>query len=636
MAAPSSTGANVPKSQQDVPQAQSFMMATADVPDIVKKAEEYRTLMSRAVSDPGRLDDLVVDYVRSLLPQGASATSSSTPMTSVEYVPPAHVKSSKIPEFLKPKEEQETHHPQRNVPVQRIERPRYQDEPQGKGKDEPKGKGKRKYSDEGQGTRWPEPRTQGKGKRGKNFATQGDRGEVLIGQLLRENQEFLDVATRQIRNELHLTPHDYARQWFPNFETTLLLMKARYSKVMKRDPNEVTPGAPEELVTNRLDDENLDRIRQEWIHCIFRQLLLLRRGIFRDARYDEYEEAFDVSHSGHLLHPMKRFTLWEKPGKPRPSNECRIHDCQRLGLTYDAQTRPSYQDDDDTQKDYRRTRDPDMVWPPQNLRIPNELYKHRYSTEKNQCYVCEGWNHHGFKCPFLWAYFHSEEGEEALRTQGIEMPREAFVRTHPHWDILENGLKNEWPLREACIISRRIHDRELPEDYWIDQGNYVTKTEFARTLGFPPGWETQPESELQERARVFTETRQVPQARTQVTTAVPKPKARAPRFTDEGTPVYTHTHPPKAPPADMSPSGMVTLPTSSSTPVFETPMVAPSSPVIDTPVVASSTHVVETPAEPRPPSGINVPIPDSGSSVNDQDSLNSARSVRSHGLNSME
>jgi hypothetical protein len=320
-----------------------------------------------------------------------------------------------------------------------------------------KGKGKRDPGDD------EEPK--GKGKRAKGE-------QVLDGLAINTidyNRTMMDHVKKYLGNKELLDFEDYAKQQCPDWQEVWDTWHALYKEPMTAD------------------DE--DRVKEEWLQCIFRQLYVLRQGIFRAPEFRTYDDKLIISKSGHFLHPEGLWILWHRGGSPKPSCPMRIPEFERRGLGRAAAQRPRGHMADTPEEPRRRYRDPNQIWPPMRMRIPQALWVKRGTVARNQCYVCEGLHHHGHMCKILWAWYRCDEGEFILSRQGIELPEEIIRVTATIWQYIEPGVELNYPVDFICTTVRRILEEEEEKDFFRLRGDYLYNEELAEQLGWPRDWE---------------------------------------------------------------------------------------------------------------------------------------------------
>ena len=552
---------------------QVYYLPVMTIEEITEKALKFREQMSMAIRDPVLLDQVVSTWVQQQIvqvPQGTAASSTapllaveteceattvkkeslgqskipapwatSSPAPMASSTSPAPMASSTSPAPMTsststaPMASSTSSAPlapaasaaasgipaRSRTPAPAAPKPRAptlfgdeatQDKGYFKGDQLAKGKGKRPHA-------YEEPK--GKGKKGRLDSEAAETIDL--------NKDFVVDVGRHLGRQVGTCIEDYIMDWVPDFEDQF-----DYYMACLRVP---------------MAEGDIARIRDEWHHCILRSLLALREGIFKDHVFRRYFGVFTISHSGHLLHPTRMWVLWHRGGSPKPTNPCKLPQLMARGLSHDAQPRPRNRDEEEVPMDrHRRGRDPNRVWPPTHLRIPEALWQERGSVHRDQCYICKGVNHHGYNCPFLWAWYHSMEGTNSLRDQGIEYPEEVRDATMELWRIMAVGLELHYPLALVCVLSRRIHDGILDEDHFESHGDYLEREELAARLGYPRGWEEMTFREL-EGLVIARQRRAVQESQglgggtsstgTQEhsprfgtgTTAIPKQRARTPR-----------------------------------------------------------------------------------------------------------
>ena len=190
-----------------------------------------------------------------------------------------------------------------------------------------------------------------------------------------------------------------------------------------------------------LSFEDEERIEDESVECVLRQMLFLRLGFFRDAPWRRFEAGLMLTHSGHLMNPDTQVVIWGRPGRPKPSCPCELEGIRNTGRTHNALSRhapPEENQEEEGEEAQRRPRDRGCTWPPMSLRVPDVLYRRQHLVPRNQCYICEGIGHHGYRCPWLWCWFYvTPEGINMLARQGLEVPDEAKEATKAHAAVQE-------------------------------------------------------------------------------------------------------------------------------------------------------------------------------------------------------
>jgi hypothetical protein len=323
-----------------------------------------------------------------------------------------------------------------------------------------KGSGKRTFEHE-HGTS-----SKGHGKQKGNFMDQA------FFDVLDRHREFSREVQRYVAGE-GLTKIEYVLTWAD--------VEQEYRYWNSRQ-------APE----RRPDYDNEVRIKEEWTECILRQLLLLKEGNFRNREWRRFDKHFVLSHGGHMLHPTHRVMIWGAKGSPKPSNPVELDGTRDTMKTFGANKRHyGNDDDDDAPREQTNKRDQGAAFPPQSLKVPPIFYMYKKTVGENLCYVCEGYNHHGFRCECLMAYFHLvPEGQEFLAAQGLSIPTEmvyAIAMYIETFKVIYEELK--YPARLACILVRRWLTKDLPVTALRDFGEFADKAEMAKEAGYPKFWE---------------------------------------------------------------------------------------------------------------------------------------------------
>ena len=231
-------------------------------------------------------------------------------------------------------------------------------------------------------------------------------------------------------------------------------------------------------------------------------------------------------------------------------------------MTHDARKRTYEGDDEDedpyaeepTTQEQKNRRDQGAEFPPQHLKVPPCFYEFKKQVEKNYCYVCSGFGHHGFKCPYLMAYFHvSPEGQAFLADQGLMIPADILnVRREKIevYRLIHIQLKH--PARLAANLTHRWFTKDLPCTTPEDLGDYEDKASMAREIGAHRNWEILPWRHTYE--QFLKRQNELEARRTAGTTVVPKHPPPpldpvVPGTTTPSTQTTTTTQVPKPKPA---------------------------------------------------------------------------------------
>ena len=141
-------------------------------------------------------------------------------------------------------------------------------------------------------TAFDEPK--GKGKRAKGTFVDAQMFEVI-----ERNRNFVREVTNELQAKFGTTIEDYVSNWADVQEEYALWLSRR---------------------TDVLEFGASTRIQAEWRECVLRQMLVLKQGIFGEAKWRRFEQGLLITHGGHLLHPRERTVVWSNSGRPKPSN----------------------------------------------------------------------------------------------------------------------------------------------------------------------------------------------------------------------------------------------------------------------------------------------------------------------------
>ena len=186
-----------------------------------------------------------------------------------------------------------------------------------------------------------------------------------------------------------------------------------------------------------------------------RQLLVLRDSAagFSQPQFRKFD-LLKISHSGHLMDPETDFVIWRRPGKPQPTCEKILPGVRETNRTHGAQARPRREPQP---TDEPRERLNATTWPPDNLRVPRELFKFMKDTPLNLCYVCQDQGHRGKDCAFLTAaLMETRERLRCLEYAQVDVPKNVQDSVASHRKCLNFVLQFHWPLREACTLARKL------------------------------------------------------------------------------------------------------------------------------------------------------------------------------------
>jgi hypothetical protein len=105
--------------------------------------------------------------------------------------------------------------------------------------------------------------------------------------------------------------------------------------------------------------------------------------------------------------------------------------------------------------------------------IPTEIFAFQRSAGPSQCFVCLDQGHRGKECAFLTAVFlDTQEGRSSLRESRQRVPQEVVNSVVERRVCLRYVLQFHWPLRETCVMARKLLFNILNEQMILDLGDY--------------------------------------------------------------------------------------------------------------------------------------------------------------------
>ena len=102
-----------------------------------------------------------------------------------------------------------------------------------------------------------------------------------------------------------------------------------------------------------------------------------------------------------------------------------------------------------------------------------ELFKYQRDAQASECFVCLETGHRGKQCPFLVAVLvDTVVGRTCLRDARTRVPPEVADSVNEHRINLRFVMQFNYPLRQSCIMARKLMYRELSEGMILESGSY--------------------------------------------------------------------------------------------------------------------------------------------------------------------